>query len=464
MEFINHRSVNLPASSKKGFKWEHGLILALIVGAIFAIVYYFPNLFVGNEKTILGFCAFLLITEFVLFSNGIYLIAAALFLRGVLEGFTEVAIIGSLNPASVLGVAVTFFIILKLVFHKRTNISKGMVPFIALLGWSILITLINFNPVYLNSSVEEIIKTASSIVILVGIVTYGRAEKNQKIILAAILLSSIPAIIYGLTQIGSANELIVKGVGLFRLQSFFPHPNNYAHFLMVMYVFATIYPHWTKNKTLIIVINLLKIIIIGSVIATFSRSGIVGLIILIFILNIKDFKSFVYTIAIIGIIAAVLLIFFGNFVSYTFNITLVSDDLHASTLASRYEIWGLGFEVFKNNWLIGVGPGVSSNLIGIIAHNDYLRILWDYGIPGLLIYLWGVGYQILISFRLEKRASIVAEMGKLKALAKGSLAVTLAVMVVSSVGNIFNSTITGWCLFALLGLVMVNSENIISKL
>jgi O-antigen ligase len=65
------------------------------------------------------------------------------------------------------------------------------------------------------------------------------------------------------------------------------------------------------------------------------------------------------------------------------------------SLLNRILTWRKSLELFKSSPFIGVGLGTTDRLVGVLTfgteyvmHNDYVRVLTDMGILGLLGYLW----------------------------------------------------------------------------
>lgn len=70
--------------------------------------------------------------------------------------------------------------------------------------------------------------------------------------------------------------------------------------------------------------------------------------------------------------------------------------------SGRTEIWRRVFELFRNSsaveLIVGRGFSAAGASLGIGAHNDFMEILLDYGIVGLMLYLW-FWYQLILNRR-----------------------------------------------------------------
>lgn len=81
----------------------------------------------------------------------------------------------------------------------------------------------------------------------------------------------------------------------------------------------------------------------------------------------------------------------------------------------RVDLWKKTIENFKiKNILIGYGLGMFEYKIGVAAHNDYLRIFYETGILGLLLYISLLLYILYISLDKIFKLKIVFEINKYK--------------------------------------------------
>lgn len=403
----------------------------------------------------------LFLFAFLITNNGRYMVFLALISRGVLDGFSNLSIVGGLNPASMFGVFITVLILIKLIMDRKRILTKSSLPFTLLVLWSIVLMPLSFNKGEIMRSIEETIKLVSSIAIFLAIIAYATTYKVQQQVLGVAVISVIPSLVYGLIGINSPSSYVL-GIGLPRVQSFFTHPNNYAHYLLVLFIFTTVYYEWRKvnsGRFFLFLVRIIQILIVGSILLTFSRSGIVTLGLTILLFNLKNIKSFVYACIILLLIFGIIFYFFNDFVWYTINTTLKSSNIHESSLASRFVIWNIAIRLIQDNWFFGVGPGQSSRLIGIIAHNDYIRVWLEFGLPGIIFYLWGLIRQLFDCLVLKRRAKAISTRASY-ILSTGAFALFISLSLVGFFGNNFNSTITEWYTYALWGLVVIRNENL----
>lgn len=441
------------------------VILCTVIVLILFSICYGTNLTTHPEIlfVILGFTFCIL--PILLIGNGSHIIFIALLLRGILDWFSPVSFVFGLNPASIFAIFITILIFIKLLLDRKKIFIKNSIPLLFFIFWSIFLLIIGFGKINLQNSLEEIMKLISSFAILTSVISYAKTEKVQQQILGVVVISALPSLLYGFINLDSPTNF-VQGIGLPRAQSFFSHPNNYAHYLLVIFIFLMIYFEWEKDQSkrlFLVLLRVTQFIVAFCILLTFSRSGIVALGLIIVLFRVKNLKTFSYALFIISIIFFILYYFFPEFISYTINITLTSNNIHESTLASRFDIWSTALHLIKNNWLFGVGPGQSNILIGIIAHNDYIRIFLEYGLLGIIFYFWVLFRQLFDSQLLKRYAKNIVS-SKSYYLAKGGLSLFLSFAFIAFFTNNFNSTITEWYKFALWGLIIVKNENITGKL
>jgi O-antigen ligase len=96
--------------------------------------------------------------------------------------------------------------------------------------------------------------------------------------------------------------------------------------------------------------------------------------------------------------------------------------------SGRARVWSVTLQSAKEDIWFGHGPGSANRLISQVfgsgighPHNDYLRLLHDYGIVGVA--LWGVGYLVLL-FRVLKRARLAPDRSSERIHIAASLALT----------------------------------------
>ena len=143
----------------------------------------------------------------------------------------------------------------------------------------------------------------------------------------------------------------------------------------------------------------------------------------------------------------------------------VIENPEETTAADRVNRWEGAVQVFEEHPILGAGFGVGDLEAGLKAagrespaHSDYLRVLADTGVLGLVAYAWlliATGLAVLTAYRRS-----TSSLGRSVALA--FLAVWLGFIVLRISGNILTIQVVQyyyWTLAALaIGLSMRSSE------
>jgi hypothetical protein len=112
------------------------------------------------------------------------------------------------------------------------------------------------------------------------------------------------------------------------------------------------------------------------------------------------------------------------FIPVILTVLFIIKPFFTLALSERWEMWTQYFNWFSmipHAWLTGVGPGSFEELGPlfrsatahqyVLMHNDYLQILFETGVPGLLMFLWVCGYLLWATrLKLVYFSSLVAVM------------------------------------------------------
>jgi len=83
------------------------------------------------------------------------------------------------------------------------------------------------------------------------------------------------------------------------------------------------------------------------------------------------------------------------------------------TFVQRFEIWKINFKLMQNHWVLGTGFGRSGNLVAKVdasigrlnAHNSWIAMLSEAGLPGLLHYVFIFSVSTYVAFQLSRNSS-----------------------------------------------------------
>jgi len=174
----------------------------------------------------------------------------------------------------------------------------------------------------------------------------------------------------------------------FRAFSIFYHYNVFGGFLALVLPLAITVPRNLR-------IRIATVVMFMALILTYSRGswlGVIGVIIVISVIK-KSLRVFCEA----GICAILAILFLCMLSGSFFNkVTARATDTYSS-VNSRFLLWQAGWEMISSHPLTGVGIGTFAENLPLYAppniemqdtaHNLYLNIAAETGIPGLFLYL-----------------------------------------------------------------------------
>lgn len=244
------------------------------------------------------------------------------------------------------------------------------------------------------------------------------------------------------------------GSGFRRIQSTFAHPNPFAFYLVfILALFlgqAVTSSGWRKWISVCIVAASGALLV-----QTYTRSAWIGALAVVLVFGALQSRALLLLAPL-----SIWLILRG-----VPSIGARLEDPMGGSFASRLEIWGVLLERWSNvtsqgrtpvttaiDRLIGLGPGGFGSLLFsdriVWPHNDYLRVLVEYGMFGLILFLLLYAVLIIMAYRTWRRSS-----GPVKPIALSLIAVSLAYLIVSFTDNLFAMTVNQVYFFAIAGLV-----------
>ena len=177
-------------------------------------------------------------------------------------------------------------------------------------------------------------------------------------------------------------------------------PNDLA-LIMVMFVPLVYFMFQRETgvrKLLLLGVNILMLV---TVLATQSRGGFIGLCVVLLLILIRERVSL--SRIIFGGVALLLVVSFLSPTGYWERMQTIGseEDYNKEGGGGRIDIWKRGLTLVRKNPLLGVGPVAFPFAEGTThmdkatgnsgkwseAHNTFLQVLAEFGIPGFVIYL-----------------------------------------------------------------------------
>lgn len=274
-------------------------------------------------------------------------------------------------------------LVLSLLIHRENLIKDSMHQFIGLFIICGALSIV-FAIDQLKGLEALSIFIKSLMIYFIVINTIKRISDLKIVFLLIIISASINAIVVIQSYL-SGGLLTIRATGLKE------DPNNMA--LVFVCSIPYIIPFIKKTKNIIYKLIFLLCFtgLSISVALTYSRGGLLGLFFVLFIIMYRERHNKII-ICILSILLGIGLYLFAIYFAESKSlIRLISQD---PSFLQRLRIFKGGLEMFKENWLLGVGLGnfivwsklYADLILGLYAHNIFLHIAAETGIAGLFAY------------------------------------------------------------------------------
>ncbi len=200
---------------------------------------------------------------------------------------------------------------------------------------------------------------------------------------------------------------------------FLVNPNHLATFISVPVPVIFYFYFIKKDKSNDIFLNILKLLHIMALIfviyLTNGRTAIISLFVIMFFYMIierrKINKKYIFVISGLSFMILIFILMGKGIID---SGIIISEQIGGSvSLTLREEIIRNSFNMFKDNFLSGIGPGQFSVMYPYYsngyeltfihhAHNDYIQFLAEYGISGVLIMIF-LYYKLIVFIKYALR-------------------------------------------------------------
>lgn len=267
-------------------------------------------------------------------------------------------------------------------------------------GFLVLLTGILFIFFQYFSTSTETFKTTLvfiSFIVITIIVIKNTNPKKLKFFLKIILFCCLSNLLYAFYQILFTEVRLSVS---FRLSGFDQDPVLFGYNMLLGFWLVNINSITVKNldKSNSKIDNLFSLLFIIAIFLSQSLGAIAGLItgMIAIIIYKKKIHILTFTKALLIVIFVLILIFlFPSFFWDSFGLQRLSGKI-TSLLAGtkgdeRFSLWYMKFIVYFNElnllkFLFGGGQGAGTDLTQRGVHSDHIKLLFDHGIIGLLIY------------------------------------------------------------------------------
>lgn len=366
-----------------------------------------------------------------------------------------------LNLASLFAVAVILFAVIILIKNLPKNktlpLKYNWLVFIIIALASIFFSYNNF------LSLAESLRLLSILAIYCLAYVLLKSESDLKNLIIAIIVSAFIPSIFALYQFYTATGLTVPFEGIYnRIYGTFAHPNLFAYYLLLPLTLS-LYTFLNNNKKDLFkkVNNILYFLLAAFFIIiltfTFTRGAWLSLLIIMIIIGVFHYRVLLVS----ALIFAALAYFFIAPINYRVN-DLISGRA-GNSIEWRLNLWRDVREYITEQPWLGHGAGTANDLIldkrgeqlgSSDPHNDYLKIIIENGLIGLLAYLLLIAGLFI---NLIKKYSLAGQT-QFKILILMTIALAIAFYLMSAADNILRNTALMWSFWALMGAVLAQSH------
>lgn len=392
---------------------------------------------------------------------GFYLL---LLLRPCLDIFSNDTVISinnnHFNFASILGLFTILFAIYLATLVKVNKIKTT--PLAIQISAFLSITLIScIFSISLKASVIEWIRLVNIFsLFVIGFLLTETAKDLSRLLILAISSAILPGI-FAFYQFTSKTGLSIPLEGIYnRIFGTFAHPNLFAYYLIIPLVFSLFkYLSGDKKRVANLFSLILFLFFLALLALTYTRGAWIVFVFTLVIIGIMKYNY------LLPILFGTLLLSYLTIMPFQTRINdLINVDEHSS-INWRVKLWVDSVDIVKEKPILGHGTGVADIIIeerrgkeygSPDPHNDYLKILIENGLLGLL------AYCVLLASVLAKLYKKFAEskMPKFKSLLLVMTAISIAFFIMSFGDNILRNTALQWIYWMLLGGIFAVSSKV----
>jgi len=439
---------------KKEFKSQNNLLKFIGFSSVILLTLIFSIL--SNLTMVSGISLFLLLfLGVLLFLKPLWglivliILRPAIDLAGTQPFFSSRNLFVDINLNSLLGLLVVVWGAW-VVYKNRQKINK--LPAIISIVLFLLITIFS---VFLSpnavSSLREFIRILSIFSLYAIAFFLVKSKDDKKKLINGIILSSFIPVSVGLAQRFMGEGEVIFGEFFRRIYGTFFYPNSLAFFLVLVIGLALERFYRSKKISFKVLYAGLILLYFFVLLGTYTRGAWIGIILLFLVFSALKLPRLLLA----GFLILVLIYFLGPTLQERINDVISLEPF--SSLIWRFRLWRNTLPFFYEKPLLGHGIGsfqsVSQKLQGLStlpapeAHNDYLRLLIETGVLGVLTY-FAIQLRLAIFFLKNYFKK------KDKYLKSTNLIVFLLIgvfLVMAFGDNVIRGTATQWTLFTLIG-------------
>jgi O-antigen ligase len=370
-----------------------------------------------------------------------------LFVRASMDVTATVPLLSASGSTNVNAAGMMSFIAIGIAFAHiaLTRINVARVP---LAKPMMVVLLITFVGVAVSpdkaTSIQDWVRMLGTFSIYVLIVDLIQTRDDQRWLVRAILLSALIPVGYGMWQ-WLHHEGNVDTPGLVRVYGTFTHPSPYSFYLVQLLPIAVVFAVHTRSKLARLGLCVLIPVMLFNIYEAQTRGAWVGLAAAFVVFSLMRAR---WTLIFLPLIAGAL--YFG---SPSVRARISEATSTTGSVLWRQEQWQKALGVASPPQLATVGAGIDAVAVelGQPTHNEYLRLLVETGIAGLIAMLYLYRQLWNLARDAYRRATNAFDRDLLLAFLMGFVArATIALS-----DNVIIHPSLEWCFWGLAALVVV---------
>lgn len=380
-----------------------------------------------------------------------------LLLRPCLDLWTDLGILSigqkELNLASFLSLMLLIISGLML-WKKHTELLKMPLKY----HWLAFLLIAGLSILWSTSSlisIAEFLRLSSYFAIFFYGYVYVRTENDVHNLFKVVIISGFIPSALALYQLISGSGLTLPFEGIFnRIYGTFAHPNLFAYYLLLPICCSLYFTIKEKNQeTSRLLYGLVTIFYSAILVLTYTRGAWLAFFIIIVILGIMRYRALLFLFFVAALFA------YGLVTPIQERINDIINNPYSS-VDWRQDLWKDARGYATEKPLLGQGAGTAKDFIAekrgpqfgsSDPHNDYLKILLENGLVGLVAYLsliTSLLFYLVRAIRNNKENSLYIIM----------FGLSTSLFLLSFGDNILRNTALGWCYWALIGATLHLSQ------
>lgn len=318
-----------------------------------------------------------------------YAVIMALFVQNQLTRFNYLGRGTPFHPNGIMGIALIGGAVFYFAFHKidfsRFRSISAFLGFFAVSGLSLIGA-----GVYLMDGVGVFLRLAAALSIYAILLHKLDSIKLVKWVLAAVIGAQVIPTLSGLMMVAGTSGFLFTDDTM-RLGN-----SGVGVYLSMISTLCLVFLLSRKSPSGWLFWGMLTVFFLTGLFFSYGRSGWIGFVAAVIVMSLIRYKPLIFVFPFLLIIILLLIPAFSQrFSDISFS---TQDDGTTSTLEHRLGYWRAALEIHPNHPILGVGYGVGRYVVGDyrnrypnMIHNDYISVLLETGIVGLILFiLWQV--------------------------------------------------------------------------